>query len=391
MSEHPLRLSAADILPTDPTARLVGRVWSAARGGPCPVLVRDGEVLDLSDLSPTMSGLLDRADLSGDLGGAFPSLGPLDGYLDGGGDRGSLGRLLAPCDLQAIKAAGVTFAGSMIERVIEERAKGEAGRADAIRAELAAILGGNLKGVVPGSEKAAEIKAHLQKNGMWSQYLEVGIGPDAEVFTKGQPMSAVGCGADIGVHRASDWNNPEPEVVLAVDSTGRIRGATLGNDVNLRDVEGRSALLLGKAKDNNGAAAIGPFIRLFDEAFGLARISELQLSLNVTGNDGFALSGASNMAEISRQPADIAAQTCNRSHQYPDGFMLFLGTMFAPTKDRGGAGQGFTHHYGDRVEIASDPLGRLINIVRPCDEIEPWTFGARALMENLAARGMLGP
>lgn len=390
MSGHPLRLSAADVLPADPEALLVGRVWSDRQGGPCPVLVRAGELFDLSAVSPTVAGLLERPDLARDLRGTFPALGSLDGFLDGGGDRGSLGRLLAPCDLQAIKAAGVTFAGSMIERVIEERAKGEPGRADAIRVELAAILGGNLRGVVPGSGKAAEIKAHLQKNGMWSQYLEVGIGPDAEVFTKGQPMSAVGCGADIGVHRASRWNNPEPEVVLAVNSAGRICGATLGNDVNLRDVEGRSALLLGKAKDNNGAAAIGPFLRLFDEAFGLARVSELQVSLDVAGEDGFVLSGSSNMAEISRPPAEIVAQTCNRSHQYPDGFMLFLGTMFAPTKDRGGAGQGFTHHTGDRVEIASAPLGRLVNIVRPCDEIEPWTFGARALMENLASRGMLG-
>ncbi len=389
MTEHPLRLSAAAILPADPEALLVGRVWSDRQGGPAPVLVRAGEVFDLSALSPTMAGVLERPDLALELRGSFPPLGHLDDYLDGGGDRGSLGRLLAPCDLQAIKAAGVTFAGSMIERVIEERATGEPDRADAIRAELAAILGGNLRGVVPGSEKAAEIKAHLQKNGMWSQYLEVGIGPDAEVFTKGQPMSAVGCGADIGVHSASRWNNPEPEVVLAVNSAGRVCGATLGNDVNLRDVEGRSALLLGKAKDNNGSAAIGPFIRIFDGAFGLAQVSRLQISLDVTGEDGFVLSGASNMAEISRSPAGIVAQTCNRSHQYPDGFMLFLGTMFAPTMDRDGAGQGFTHQYGDRVEIASDPLGRLVNIVRPCDEIEPWTFGARALMDNLASRGML--
>lgn len=390
MSGHPLRLSAADILPADPGALLVGRVWSDRQGGPCPVLVSAGEVLDLSGLSPTVAGLLERPDLAGDLGGGFPSLGPLDRYLDRGADRGSLGRLLAPCDLQAIKAAGVTFAGSMIERVIEERAKGDPARAEAIRAELAAILGGNLRGVVPGSANAAEIKAHLQKNGMWSQYLEVGIGPDAEVFTKGQPMSAVGCGADIGVLSASRWNNPEPEVVLAVNSAGHICGATLGNDVNLRDVEGRSALLLGKAKDNNGAAAIGPFIRLFDAEFGLDRVSGLEVSLQVVGEDGFTLSGASNMAEISRPPAEIVAQTCNRSHQYPDGFMLFLGTMFAPTKDRGGAGQGFTHHCGDRVNIASGPLGRLVNIVRPCDEIAPWTFGTRALMENLASRGMFG-
>ncbi len=387
MAGQDIRLGAADILPVDASAVLVGRVWSDAVGGPCPVLLRDGDVFDLSGLAATMSGLLEREALLADLTAAFPVLGPLDGFLDQGANRGHLGQLLAPCDLQAVKAAGVTFAGSMIERVIEERAKGDPARADAIRQELAQRLGGRLRGVVPGSEQAAEVKALLQAAGMWSQYLEVGIGPDAEVFTKAQPMAAVGCGADIGVHRASHWNNPEPEVVLAVNSTGVICGAALGNDVNLRDVEGRSALLLGKAKDNNGAAAIGPFIRLFDAGFDLQTVEALRVHLRISGADGFALADHSDMTQISRKPADIVAQTCNRSHQYPDGFMLYLGTMFAPTKDRDGAGQGFTHHWGDRVEIASDPLGQLINTVRPCDEIAPWRFGTRALMENLAARG----
>ena len=386
MAGRELRLGAADILPTDASAVLVGRVWSNAVGGPCPVLVREGVVFDLSGLALTVSGLLERAGLVDDLRGEFPVLGPVDGFLDQGGNSGHLGQLLAPCDLQAVKAAGVTFAGSMIERVIEERAKGDPARADAIRQELAQMLGGSLRGVVPGSDQAAEVKARLQAAGMWSQYLEVGIGPDAEVFTKAQPMAAVGCGADIGVHRASHWNNPEPEVVLAVYFTGRICGAALGNDVNLRDVEGRSALLLGKAKDNNGAAAIGPFIRLFDASFDLQSVESLRVHLRIAGEDGFELADHSDMTQISRKPADIVEQTCNRSHQYPDGFMLYLGTMFAPTKDRDGAGQGFIHHWGDRVEIASDPLGRLINTVRPCDEIAPWHFGTRALMENLAAR-----
>src|SRR5690606_27366505 len=106
--------------------------------------------------------------------------------------------------------------------------------------------------------------------GVWSQYLEVAIGKDAEIFTKTQPMASVGFGAQIGIHPESHWNNPEPEVVLAVARTGKIRGATLGNDVNLRDYEGRSALLLGEAKDQNASCAIGPFIRLFDETFSLA-------------------------------------------------------------------------------------------------------------------------
>ncbi|MFN4193208.1 MAG: fumarylacetoacetate hydrolase family protein [Tabrizicola sp.] len=385
----PLHLSAADILPDDPEALLVGRVWSDAAGGPCPVLCRRGELHDLTALSPTLSGLLERHDLAEALAADHPHIGPLDAFLNLGDGTGRHGRLLAPCDLQAIKAAGVTFAGSMIERVIEERAKGDPARAEAIRDELAGILGGSLRGVRPGSEAAAAVKAKLQAAGMWSQYLEVGIGPDAEVFTKAPPMAAVGCGAEIGIHPKSSWNNPEPEVVLAVNSRGRICGATLGNDVNLRDVEGRSALLLGKAKDNNASAAIGPFFRLFDDRFTLETVKTLRVDLEIRGEDGFLLQDHSDMGQISRPPEEIVAQTLNRSHQYPDGFVLYLGTMFAPTRDRDAAGQGFTHHRGDRVTIASDPLGKLVNTVRPCDEIAPWTFGSRALIENLARRGVL--
>ena len=385
----PLALSANDILPEGDGGLLVGRVWSKTANGPCPVLVRTGEVLDLTHIAPTMADLLEIDDLVGALDGSGPSLGPLDGFLNEGDGKGNAGHLLAPCDLQAVKAAGVTFAGSMIERVIEERAKGDPAQAAAIRTELAEILGGNLRGLVPGSDKAAEVKAHLQKAGLWSQYLEVGIGPDAEIFTKAQPMSAVGCGAEIGVHPGSRWNTPEPEVVLAINSRGEIRGATLGNDVNLRDFEGRSALLLGKAKDNNAAAAIGPFIRLLDSRFALEDLGTLRIGLEITGDDGFTLSGHSDMAQISRQPADLAAQLLNATHQYPDGAMLYLGTMFAPTKDRDGPGKGFTHKMGDVVSVSSPQLGRLVNRVSPCDAIAPWTFGTRALIVNLAARGIL--
>ncbi|PJE31087.1 Fumarylacetoacetate (FAA) hydrolase family protein [Pseudooceanicola antarcticus] len=384
-----MALAAKDILPDAGDATLLGRVWSKSAEGPCPVLLRDGEVLDLTHVAPTMAELLEIEDLAGALSAGGPSLGPLEGFLDQGDGKGSAGQLLAPCDLQAVKAAGVTFAGSMIERVIEERAKGDPAMALSIRSELAEILGGNLRGLVPGSDKAAEVKAHLQKAGLWSQYLEVGIGPDAEIFTKAQPMSAVGCGAEIGIHPRSHWNNPEPEVVLAINSRGQIRGATLGNDVNLRDFEGRSALLLGKAKDNNAAAAMGPFIRLLDDGFALEELSTLRVSLEITGEDGFLLSDHSDMAQISRQPADLAAQLLNATHQYPDGAMLYLGTMFAPTKDRDGEGMGFTHKTGDIVSVSSPALGRLVNRVHPCDAVAPWSFGTSALMRNLAERGAL--
>ncbi len=380
-------LTAATILPEDSDdALLVGRVWSKAAGGPSPVILRGGHVHEISAHVATIASLLEKPDVAAWLSSLtdLADLGPLDAFLSG-----EAGALLAPVDLQAIKAAGVTFAGSMLERVIEEQAKGDSGRAEEIRKRLAPVLGESLKGVVAGSPEAAKVKALLQDMGLWSQYLEVGIGPDAEIFTKAQVMSAVGCGAKVGIHPISEWNNPEPEVVLAVRSDGTIVGATLGNDVNLRDVEGRSALLLGKAKDNNASCALGPFIRLFDKGFTLEDVGGLSVSLSVTGEDGFEMTGISHMSAISRSPKNLASQMLNRNHQYPDGAVLFLGTMFAPVKDRRGPGLGFTHEIGDRVEIASPRLGRLVNIVDRTDACAEWTFGVRALMQNLAARGLI--
>ncbi|CAM3918315.1 fumarylacetoacetate hydrolase family protein [Bordetella tumulicola] len=382
-------LSVADIVPHDADqARLVGRVWSNQAGGPCPVFIRQGQVYDASAVACTMSMLLERTDLLAqfDQNDELPVLGSLQDFLDG-----SAGDLLAPIDIQAIKAAGVTFADSMLERVIEEQAKGDPSRAQSIRAKLAPVLGDNLRGLVAGSEKALQAKALLQDMGLWSQYLEVGIGPDAEIFTKAQPMSAVGCGAAIGIHPGSQWNNPEPEVVLALSSDGRIVGATLGNDVNLRDFEGRSALLLSKAKDNNASCALGPFIRLLDDDFTLTSIGQLEVSLDVQGPDGFHMQGVSAMSAISRTPRNLADQLLNRCHQYPDGAVLFLGTMFSPTQDRRGAGQGFTHEVGDRVSISAPQLGRLVNEVDTSDACPEWTFGVGALMRNLVKRGVLTP
>ncbi len=361
-------------------AVLVGRMDFGE--GPTPVLLRQGEVYDLSETAPTVSDLLEAID---------PNRLPLGRRIGTLEEVGSDPRVvvLAPLDLQCIKASGVTFAVSALERVIEERARGDAQRAQTIRSALADRVGGDMRGVKPGSDQAQRLKAALQADGLWSQYLEVAIGPDAEIFTKAPVLAAVGTGANVGIRSDSNWNNPEPEVVLICDSQGRVRGAALGNDVNLRDIEGRSALLLGKAKDNNAACAIGPFIRLFDDGFTLDYIRGCTVRLEVQGRDGFVLEGQSSMRQISRDPLELVGQTIGKHHRYPDGFALFLGTMFAPVTDRDTAGQGFTHRVGDIVRIAVPKLGTLENRVVYCDQAPPWVFGVTALMRNLARRGLL--
>ncbi|MGM1051981.1 MAG: fumarylacetoacetate hydrolase family protein [Pseudomonadota bacterium] len=384
-------LTVSDSLPHDlANARLVGRVWrEGAHPGPALVTLHEGEVIDITAHGPTMADLLERDDLLDVVAHAEgPSLGNLETlFANSQTSPARAPYLLAPCDLQAVKACGVTFAVSLLERVIEEQAGGDPARATALRDELQALIGTDLSRITPGSDEAMSLKQALQTRGGWSQYMEVGIGPDAEVFTKAQPLSSIGFGTAVGLHPSSQWNNPEPEIVLAVDSHGRVKGATLGNDVNLRDIEGRSALLLGKAKDNNASCAIGPFIRLFDEYFTLDTVRQCQVSLRIEGqDDDFLLEGASDMREISRDPLDLVRQTIGDHHQYPDGFMLFLGTMFSPIQDRDGPGQGFTHHLGDRVTIATPSLGALVNPVGRSDLLPPWTFGIRELMRHLANR-----
>ena len=389
-----MQIDVTSTLPTDSTSgTLVGRVWRPELAGPSVVAIRSDGVFDISRFCATMRDLCESPDPAAGVAGAKGDrIGELGDILANTAEDKRDTRkpwLLAPIDLQAVKAAGVTFAISLLERVIEEQARGAPERAAAARAEVESALGGTIEKIKPGSPQAMELKKLLQEKGLWSQYLEVGIGPDAEIFTKSQVMAAVGTGMSIGVLESSTWNNPEPEVVVVATSKGKIVGATLGNDVNLRDVEGRSALLLSKAKDNNASTAIGPFIRLFDRTFSLDDMRRTQVRLSVKGTDGFVLEGSSDVGKISRDPVDLVGQMIGRHHQYPDGAVLYLGTMFAPVKDRDAPGMGFTHHLGDVVTIAADKLGALTNVVTTSDKAPEWTFGVGDLMRNLAKRGLL--
>jgi fumarylacetoacetate (FAA) hydrolase family protein len=380
-------LTAHHILPADAgDAVLVGRVWDPETGGPRVVAVRGDAVHDLTAAVGTVSALVDSADpaalVQGAGGGARWALADLvDASLARDSSRA---HLLSPIDLQAVKACGVTFVESMVERVIEERCGGDFNRAAEVRALVSERLGGSITSLKPGSAEAAKAKEVLAAEGMWSQYLEVGLGPDPEVFTKGPVLSSVGFGAQVGIPGFSSWNNPEPELVLIVDSRGTVRGATLGNDVNLRDVEGRSALLLGMAKDNNGSTAVGPFIRLFSGDFTLESLRDEEISLLVQGADGYTLNGRNSVARISRPFEELVGAAYGTHHQYPDGFCLFTGTLFAPTQDRDAEGLGFTHKAGDTVTIRSRQLGALVNITAPTEDLPPWSFGIRALFDYLA-------
>jgi fumarylacetoacetate (FAA) hydrolase family protein len=384
------------LLPRDHDgATLLGRIWRpGAVSGPSIVVVDNGEVFDITAAHPLMAEILNSENPSAlvqgirdreHVGSALEVLANTHAPRS----KTSGPRFLAPTDLQSVKACGVTFIDSLMERVIEEHCGGKAAGADEVRREIEAQIGNELRTVRPGTAEADALKSVLQARGLWSQYLEVGLGRQVEIFTKCQPLSAVGVGAEIGVHRESMWSNPEPEVVLAISAAGKIVGCTLGNDVNLRDFEGRSALLLGVAKDNNASCAIGPFIRLLDENFDVDDVRNLSVTLSVEGADGFSVRGVSNMAAISRDVEDMASQVIGAHHQYPDGLVLFTGTMFVPTVDREEAGAGFTHKLGDVVRIHSPRLGTLTNYVGYSDRIEPWSFGATHLMRNLAARGYL--
>lgn len=385
---------AAAILPADGYAgTLAGRAWVPSAGGPSVVAIRNGGVVDVSAAFPTMRALTETAEPAAALAAASgPVIGSLDELVANTPPESrdaSRPWLLSPIDLHVVKAAGVTFPISMLERVIEERARGDQDAAVQIRAEILETIGGSLTELRPGSAEAAALKAFLIERGWWSQYLEVGIGPDAEVFTKAPVLSTVGSCVDVGVLAQSEWNNPEPEIVLVVSSDGRIVGASLGNDVNLRDIEGRSALLLGKAKDNNASAALGPFIRFFDTSYDLDALRASVVRLSIDGEDGYRLDGSSELSQISRDPVDLVGQVVGAHHQYPDGFVLYLGTMFAPVEDRDVPGRGFTHHDGDIVRIAEPRLGALVNRVRAAESAAPWAFGIDDLYRSLIARGLL--
>ena len=393
-----IALDIATTLPADGAAgALAGRIWRPELGGPSVVALRHAggavRVVDVSRSFATMRDLCEQDDparaLAEAQGEDVGSLEDILGNTPPDGRDESRPWMLSPVDLQAVKAAGVTFAISMLERVIEERARGDYNAAASIRKEITALVGDDLSRLKPGSPEAMRLKEVLIAQGAWSQYLEVGIGPDAEIFTKAPSMASVGTGADAGIHPVSTWNNPEPEVVLVVASSGVIVGATLGNDVNLRDVEGRSALLLGKAKDNNASAALGPFVRFFDATFSIDELRRAELSLSVHGPDGYVLNGSSSLSKISRDFVDLAGQMLGRHHQYPDGAVLYTGTLFAPIEDRDTPGKGFTHKVGDIVTIATPKLGTLVNRIRLSTECRPWTFGASHLMRNLARRGLI--
>jgi len=497
-------MSVENTLPKDwKEGTFVGRVWRADVNGPSVVkLDNEGYLVDITTSFPTVSALCEQENpaeaVKAVTGERIGKLSDILATTARHTKKDDKPYLLSPIDLHAVKAAGVTFAESLVERVVEKMAGGDRDKALGIRigvlSDIATILKKdgalqtlavlrqrydalqgqadngealrtlgvevaqlrsesiNFKETPPGSKPALQIRdllimkfaafkideaVHKYANddpaaaelvraqltrrfkqvtdavnsgkeegfsdatlkeirdflsglgtGAGKSYIEVGLGPKAEIFTKAQPMSSVGHGADAGYLEESKWNNPEPEVVLVTNSRKEIVGAALGNDVNHRDIEGMSELLLGECKDQNASCAVGPFIRLIDKtSFKQEDIDTMKVEVHVKGTDGFELYSDSSMEKISRKPEELVNQMF-KQHQYPDGAVLFCGTMFSPVKDRDEPTKGFTHKVGDHVTIRSDKLGSLTNRMDYTQNVEPWIYGVGKLMQNLAERGV---
>jgi len=386
------KLTAAQVLPSDGYAgTLVGRaLFPGVFPGPCVVAIREDGVHNISGTVPTMAQLLNAPNPLATLQRALRNcvyLGPLESLLENSTPSTHdplKPYLLTPIDLQAVKAVGLTFVNGLLQRFADDNG----GAATVAKMEKAA--GVALGKILPGSEEAARLRTALMEDGLWNDTLEVGFGPDVELFTKAQPLSAVGTGAEIAVLPTSKQTFAEPEVVLMLNADGKICGATLGCDMTARDVEARSLLLLGRAKDQNATCAVGPFIRLFDQTFSLPNVQGMNLTYAFEGADDAVFTDTGSMDQIGRGLITLARQVVNEHHGYPDGVALFTGCMFKAPSSRGASDTPFTHQVGDVVIIKASPLGTLINRVNTTDKVRPWSFGMSDLMANLANRQLLG-